>query len=299
MPELPDITAYIGALERRILGQRLERVRLASPFLLRTADPPLTSADGRAVESLRRIGKRIAIGLQGDVWLVLHLMIAGRLHWRVPNAKLAGRQALAAFDFAAGSLILTEAGSKRRASLHVVRGEADLEAMDPGGIEIFSTDAAGFQAALTQENRTLKRALTDPRLVSGVGNAYSDEILHAARLSPIQLTRKMKPEEWERLFEATRSTLTLWMERLELEARKGFPEKVTAFRPEMAVHGRFNQPCPRCGEKVQRIRYADNETNYCARCQTGGKVLADRSLSRLLGSDWPRTLEELESLKKK
>jgi formamidopyrimidine-DNA glycosylase len=299
MPELPDITAYIGALEQRILGQRLERVRLASPFLLRTADPPLSCADGRLVSSLRRIGKRIAIGVEGDVWLVIHLMIAGRLHWRPPNAKLAGRQALAAFDFAAGALILTEAGSKRRASLHVVRGQAALEEMDPGGIEIFSTDAAGLQSALTLENRTLKRALTDPRLVSGIGNAYSDEILHAARLSPIQLTHKMKPEEWERLYIAARSTLTLWMDRLELEARKGFPERVTAFRPEMAVHGRFNLPCPRCGEKVQRIRYADNETNYCARCQTGGKVLADRSLSRLLGSDWPRTLEELEMLKRK
>jgi formamidopyrimidine-DNA glycosylase len=299
MPELPDITAYIGALEQRILGQRLERVRLASPFLLRTADPPLSCADGRLVSSLRRIGKRIAIGVEGDVWLVIHLMIAGRLHWRPPNAKLAGRQALAAFDFAAGALILTEAGSKRRASLHVVRGQAALEEMDPGGIEIFSTDAAGFQSAMTQENRTLKRALTDPRLVSGIGNAYSDEILHAARLSPIQLTHKMKPEEWERLYTAARTTLTLWMDRLGLEAKKGFPEKVTAFRPEMAVHGRFNEPCPRCGEKVQRIRYADNETNYCARCQTGGKVLADRSLSRLLGSDWPRTLEELEMLKRK
>jgi len=299
MPELPDITAYIGALEQRILGQRLERVRLASPFLLRTADPPLSCADGRLVSSLRRIGKRIAIGVEGDVWLVIHLMIAGRLHWRPPNAKLAGRQALAAFDFAAGALILTEAGSKRRASLHVVRGQAALEEMDPGGIEIFSTDAAGLQSALTLENRTLKRALTDPRLVSGIGNAYSDEILHAARLSPIQLTHKLKPEEWERLYTATRTTLTLWMDRLGLEAKKSFPEKVTAFRPEMAVHGRFNEPCPRCGEKVQRIRYADNETNYCARCQTGGKVLADRSLSRLLGSDWPRTLEELEMLKRK
>jgi formamidopyrimidine-DNA glycosylase len=299
MPELPDITAYIGALEQRIHGQRLERVRLASPFLLRTADPPLSCADGRLVSSLRRIGKRIAIGAEGDVWLVIHLMIAGRLHWRPPNAKLAGRQALAAFDFATGALILTEAGSKRRASLHVVRGEEALEAMDPGGIEIFSTDAAGFQAALTVENRTLKRALTDPRLVSGIGNAYSDEILHAARLSPIQLTHKLKPEDWDRLYTAARSTLTIWMDRLELEAKEGFPEKVTAFRPEMAVHGRFNLPCPRCGEKVQRIRYADNETNYCARCQTGGKVLADRSLSRLLGSDWPRTLEELEMLKRR
>jgi formamidopyrimidine-DNA glycosylase len=299
MPELPDITAYIGAMEERIVGQRLEGVRLASPFLLRTVDPPVESVDGRVVRALRRIGKRIAIGVEGDVWLVIHLMIAGRLHWRPANAKLAGRQALAAFDFANGALILTEAGSKRRASLHLVRGEEALVAMDPGGIEIFATDAADFKSALTVENRTLKRALTDPRLVSGIGNAYSDEILHAARLSPIQLTHKMKPEEWERLYAATRTTLTLWMERLQAEAKKGFPEKVTAFRPEMAVHGRFNEPCPRCGEKVQRIRYADNETNYCARCQTGGKVLADRSLSRLLGSDWPRTLEELEMLKRK
>ena len=230
---------------------------------------------------------------------MLHLMIAGRLHWKGPQAKLAGRNALAAFDFPNGSLTLTEAGSKRRASLHVVRGEEGLHSADPGGIEIFSTDLAGFRAALCEENRTLKRALTDPRLVSGIGNAYSDEILHAARLSPVTLTHKLKPEEWERLFSATRSTLSLWMDRLRKEAEKSFPEGVTAFRPEMAVHGKFDQPCPRCGEKVQRIRYADNETNYCARCQTGGKVLADRSLSRLLGSDWPRTLDELEALKRR
>ncbi|MGA8741256.1 MAG: zinc finger domain-containing protein, partial [Terracidiphilus sp.] len=232
-------------------------------------------------------------------WLVLHLMIAGRLHWKAPQAKLAGRNGLLALDFPNGTLVLTEAGSKRRASLYVVRGEEALQAMNPGGVEIFETDLNGFRAALTAENRTLKRALTDPRLTSGVGNAYSDEILHAAQLSPITLTHKLKPEEWERLFAATRSTLTVWMDRLKAEARKSFPEKVTAFRPEMAVHGRFNLPCPRCGEKVQRIRYADNETNYCAKCQTGGKVLADRSLSRLLGSDWPRTLDELEALKKK
>ena len=299
MPELPDIAAYITALEARILGQTLERVRLASVFLLRTVDPPLESVEGRTVVALRRVGKRVCIGVEGDLWLVLHLMIAGRLHWKPPLAKLAGRNALAAFDFPNGSLTLTEAGSKRRASLHVVRGEEGLRSADPGGIEIFATDLDGFRAALTEENRTLKRALTDPRLVSGVGNAYSDEILHAARLSPITLTHKLKPEEWERLFAATRSTLTLWMERLQKEAEKSFPEGVTAFRPEMAVHGKFDQPCPRCGEKVQRIRYADNETNYCARCQTGGKVLADRSLSRLLGSDWPRTLEELEALKRR
>ncbi len=299
MPELPDIAAYITALEARILAQPLERVRLASVFLLRTADPPLSAVEGRPVRELRRIGKRIAIGLEGDLWLVLHLMIAGRLHWRPPQAKLAGRNALAAFDFPSGSLVLTEAGSKRRASLHVLRGEEALHAVDPGGVEIFSTDLDGFRAALTLENRTLKRALTDPRIISGVGNAYSDEILHAAQVSPIALTHKLTPEEWERLFAATRSTLALWMDRLRTEAEKTFPEKVTAFRPEMAVHGRFGQPCPRCGEKVQRIRYADNETNYCARCQTGGKVLADRSLSRLLGSDWPRTLEELEALKRR
>ena len=303
MPELPDIAAYISALEPRILGQPLDRVRIASVFLLRTVDPQLASAEGRTVTALRRIGKRIAIGLEnkqnGDLWLVLHLMIAGRLHWKPPGAKLAGRIALAAFDFPTGSLVLTEAGSKRRASLYVLRGEAALEAIDPGGVEIFATDLAGFRAALTAENRTLKRALTDPRLISGVGNAYSDEILHAAQLSPITLTHKLNPEEWDRLFAATRSTLTFWSDRLRAEANKSFPEKVTAFRPDFAVHGKFDQPCPRCGQKVQRIRYADNETNYCAHCQTGGKVLADRSLSRLLGSDWPRTLDELEALRKK
>ena len=299
MPELPDIAAYISALEPRILGQPLERVRIASAFLLRTADPPLASAEGLTVTALRRIGKRIAIGVEGDIWLVLHLMIAGRLHWKPAGAKLAGRIGLAAFDFPTGALILTEAGSKRRASLYVLSGEAALEAIDPGGVEIFSTDLAGFRAALTAENRTLKRALTDPRLISGVGNAYSDEILHAAQLSPITLTHKLKPEEWDRLFAATRATLIFWSNRLRDEASKSFPEKVTAFRPDFAVHGKFDQPCPRCGQKVQRIRYADNETNYCAHCQTNGKVLADRSLSRLLGADWPRTLDELEALKRR
>ena len=299
MPELPDISAYISALEPRILNQPLERVRITSPFLLRTADPPLDSVKGRTVRAIRRIGKRIAIGLSDELWLVIHLMIAGRLHWRAAEVKLGGRQNLAAFDFPSGSLVLTEAGSKRRASLHLFRGEQALATVDPGGIEIFDTSLEGFRNALTLENRTLKRALTDPRLVSGIGNAYSDEILHAARLSPIALTHKLKPDEWERLYAATRTTLTEWMERLNKESAKKFPEKVTAFRPEMAVHGRFNQPCPRCGEKIQRIRYADNETNYCAVCQTGGKVLADRSLSRLLGSDWPRTLEELEALKRR
>jgi formamidopyrimidine-DNA glycosylase len=299
MPELPDISAYITALEQRIVNQPLQHVRVASAFLLRTADPPVASAEGRTVRELRRIGKRIAIGLEGDLWLVLHLMIAGRLHWKGANAKLAGRNTLAAFDFPTGSLTLTEAGSKRRASLHVLRGEQGLHSIDPGGVEIFATDVNGFRAALTIENRTLKRALTDPRLISGVGNAYSDEILHAAQLSPIVLTHKLQPDEWERLFAATRSTLSLWTDRLRSDAEKSFPEKVTAFRPDFAVHGRFNEPCPRCGDKVQRIRYADNETNYCARCQTGGKVLADRSLSRLLGSDWPRTLDELEALKRR
>ena len=249
MPELPDIAAYITALEARILGQALERVRLGSVFLLRTAEPPITTVEGRTVQQIRRIGKRIAIGVDGELWLVLHLMIAGRLHWRAAGAKLAGRNALAAFDFDTGSLMLTEAGSKRRASLHVLAGEEALRSIDPGGVEIFSTDLEGFRAALTAENRTLKRALTDPRVISGVGNAYSDEILHAAQLSPIALTHKLKPEEWERLFAATRSTLTLWMDRLRAEAEKAFPEKVTAFRPEMAVHGRFGLPCPHCGEE--------------------------------------------------
>ncbi len=299
MPELPDISAYITALESRILGQPLQQVRITSPFLLRTADPPLSSVNGHAVQSVRRIGKRIAIGVEGDLWLVLHLMIAGRLHWRSPQIKLAGRQNLAAFDFPSGTLVLSEAGSKRRASLHLLQGEEALASINPGGVEVFSTDLEGFRSALTLENRTLKRALTDPRLVSGIGNAYSDEILHAAQLSPVALTHKLRREEWERLYSATRATLALWIDRLQAEALKKFPEKVTAFRPEMAVHGRFNQPCPRCGQKIQRIRYADNETNYCAQCQTGGKILADRSLSRLLGSDWPRTLEELESLKRR
>ena len=306
MPELPDITAYITALEPRILGATLQGVRLQSVFVLRTADPPIAAVEGKTVRELRRIGKRIAIGLGGasgqnqeKLWLVIHLMIAGRLHWRPPQARLSGRQSLLALDFSGGSLVLTEAGSKRRASLHLLRGEQALSDIDPGGIEIFSSDLDGFRAALTQENRTLKRALTDPRIISGVGNAYSDEILHAGRLSPIALTHKLKPDEWQRLFDATRSTLTLWMERLVSEAKEKFPEGVTAFRPEMAVHGRFGQPCPRCSTPVQRIRYADNETNYCATCQTGGKVLADRSLSRLLGADWPRTLDELEALKRR
>ena len=298
MPELPDISAYLSALEERIIGQPLEHVRIASAFLLRTAQPPLTDAEGHGVSELRRIGKRIAIGLDNGLWLVLHLMIAGRLHWRPRGAKLAGRNNLAAFDFPNGSLVLTEAGTKRRASLHVLKGEQALAAADPGGIDVLAGDLAVFRAALTLENRTLKRALTDPRIVSGIGNAYSDEILHAAQLSPVTLTNKLTAEEWSRLFTATRDTLRLWIDRLRIESRASFPEKVTAFRADMAVHGRYGKPCPRCGEPVQRIRYADNETNYCARCQTGGRVLADRALSRLLGKDWPRTLDELEALKR-
>jgi formamidopyrimidine-DNA glycosylase len=299
MPELPDISAYLSALEERIVGQPLEHVRIASAFLLRTAQPPVTDAEGHRVRELRRIGKRIAIGLDNDVWLVLHLMIAGRLHWRSRGAKLAGRNNLAAFDFPNGSLVLTEAGTKRRASLHFLKGEQALQLADPGGIDVFASDAAQFRAALTLENRTLKRALTDPRILSGIGNAYSDEILHAAQLSPVTLTSKLAPEEWNRLFAATRDTLRLWIDRLRIESHENFPEKVTAFRADMAVHGRYGKPCPRCGEPVQRIRYADNETNYCAKCQTGGRVLADRALSKLLGKDWPRTLDELEALKRR
>jgi formamidopyrimidine-DNA glycosylase len=299
MPELPDISAYLGALQERIVGQPLQGVRINSAFLLRTASPPIAETSGHVVTALRRIGKRIAIGLDNDLWLVFHLMIAGRLHWRPQSAKLSGRNNLAAFDFPNGSLVLTEAGTKRRASLHVLRGEAALQAADPGGIDVFDSDPAQFRAAMTAENRTLKRALTDPRILSGIGNAYSDEILHAARLSPIALTSKLTSEQWSRLYAATRETLRLWIDRLAVEAAKGFPEKVTAFRKDMAVHGRFGLPCPRCGEPVQRIRYADNETNYCAKCQTEGKVLADRALSRLLGADWPRTLDELEALKRR
>ena len=304
MPELPDIAAYISALEPRIVGQPLERARIASAFLLRTAQPPLASVEGRVVRELRRVGKRIAIGLENDLpkddlWLALHLMIAGRLHWRPSGAKLAGRQSLAAFEFPNGSLVLTEAGTKRRASLHVLSGEEGLRSIDAGGIDVFSSDLDLFRATLTAENHTLKRALTDPRLLSGIGNAYSDEILHAAQLPPTALTQKLKPQEWDRLFSATRETLKIWVDRLRAEAKADFPEKVTAFRKDMAVHGRYGKPCPRCGDGVLRIRYADKETNYCARCQTGGKVLADRGLSRLLGSDWPRTLEELEALKRR
>ena len=298
MPELPDVEAYLFALRERILHQTLTDVRVASAFLLRTAQPPLAAANGRKVTELRRIGKRIAFGLEDDLWLVLHLMIAGRLHWKPPGVRLAGRNALAAFDFVPGSLTLTEAGSKRRASLYVVQGQAALVALDPGGIDVLACTPTAFEAALTVENRTLKRALTDPRILSGIGNAYSDEILHAAQLSPILQTRKLTPAQWHTLYTATQTTLIEWRDRFLTEAGAAFPEKVTAFRPEMAVHGKFNQPCPRCAAKVQRIRYADNETNYCPRCQTEGKLLADRSLSRLLKSDWPKTLDELETLKR-
>ncbi len=309
MPELPDITAYLTALNPRVVGQTLEHLRIASPLLVRTAVPRITSVEGKPVLALRRIGKRIVFVFPsdtgaGDLFLVLHLMIAGRLHWRAFDPKkgppkLGGRNNLAAFDFPHGSLVLTEAGAKRRASLHLVQSEAALAQLDPGGADVLSLTLDAFTAALTAENHTLKRALTDPRVFSGIGNAYSDEILHAARLSPLAQTRKLSPEELARLYVATRATLQLWIDRFNIEAERAFPEKVTAFRPEMAVHGRFNLPCPRCGAPVQRIRYADNETNYCPTCQTAGKVLADRSLSRLLGADWPRTLDELEALKRK
>ncbi len=296
MPELPDVTVYIEALELRILGQRLARVRLASPFLLRTVAPPIAAAAGRRVESIRRIGKRIAIGLAEELWLVVHLMIAGRLHWRSPDAKLAGKRDLAAFDFAAGALVLTEAGSKKRASLHVIQGEVALAAVDPGGVEVLDAGLDAFRAALTRENHTLKRALTDPRIFSGIGNAYSDEILHRGRLSPVAMTKTLSAAEIARLHRATGATLCEWIGRLRADAGANFPEKVTAFRPAMAVHGRYGQPCPDCGTAVQRIRYAANETNYCPLCQTDGKLLADRALSRLLKRDWPRTVDELERL---
>jgi len=299
MPELPDILAYMHALRARILNKKIESIRIASPFLLRTAQPSIAEAEGHKVVDLRRIGKRIAIGVEDELWLVLHLMIAGRLQWKEPGAKLAGRMNLASFDFNDGSLFFTEAGSKHRASLHVVRGDDALYDLDPGGIDVFDCGLEGFKQALRLENRTLKRALTDPRILSGIGNAYSDEILHKAKLSPIIRTQKLSDGEWQRLYEAVCDTLTEWINRFRAEADKKFPSKVTAFLPEMAAHGKYGQPCPVCGEKIQRIRYADNETNYCARCQTEGKLLADRSLSRLLHSDWPRTLEELEALKRK
>ena len=294
MPELPDVAVYIACLEPRILGQTLNGVRIANPFLMRTVEPPLAAASGRRVRRLRRIGKRIVIGLEGDLGLVVHLMIAGRLHWKEPGTALPKRHGLAAFDFTSGSLTLTEAGSKRRASLHVVEGEAGLRALDPGGVEVMDADLETFRRALTNRNHTLKRALTDPHVFSGIGNAYSDEILHRARLSPVKLTDRLTSDEIARLHTAARRTLAEWTERLRAEAGDAFPEKVTAFRPDMAVHGRYGEPCPDCGAPVQRIVHGAHETNYCARCQTGGKLLADRALSRLLKKDWPRTLEELE-----
>jgi formamidopyrimidine-DNA glycosylase len=293
MPELPDITVYIEALERRILGEQLIAVRANSPFLLRTFEPPLSSVERKTVRSLRRLGKRIAIGLDNQLWIVLHLMIAGRLHWKPPQAKLAGKYNLAAFDFAQGTLVLTEAGAKRRAALYLVRGERELAEHDPGGLDVFAATCDQFAATLRSHNHTLKRALTDPALFSGIGNAYSDEILHRARLSPFALTQKLHEGDIQRLRSAARDVLQEWIDRLRVEGGAGFPERVTAFRPEMAVHGRFGKPCPVCGAPVQRIRYADNETNYCAGCQTDGHILADRSLSRLLKDAWPRHLDEL------
>jgi formamidopyrimidine-DNA glycosylase len=296
VPELPDIVVYIEALEKRLLGERLEAVRIASPFLLRTATPPVSSAAGKKVLQLRRLGKRICIGLEEELWLVLHLMIAGRLHWRLRGAKVSTPRGLAAFDFSAGTVLWTEAGSRKRASLHVVAGEDGLRALDPGGLEVLDADASRFAAVLLSENHTLKRALTDPHLFSGIGNAYSDEILFEAKLSPLALTQRLSVPEIQCLFAAVRTTLTHWTDQLRTDAAGKFPEKVTAFREGMAVHGRYKQPCHRCGTKIQRIRYASNETNYCPTCQTGGKLLADRALSRLLREDWPRTMEELELL---
>lgn len=294
MPELPDIEAYLAALETRVLGETLEQVRITSPFLLRTFDPSIDDVVGSKVTQFKRIGKRIAIGMENDLWLVLHLMIAGRLHWKPPKTKLSGKQNLAAFDFPHGSLLLTEAGSKRRASLHVCR-TAELGLHDRGGIEVLNTTLAIFQERLARENHTVKRSLADPTLFSGIGNAYSDEILHRAQVSPLAHTQKLSEEELLRLFSATQEVLTEWSDRLKQDAEKSFPEHVTAFRDEFAVHGKFGKPCPVCGTTVQRIRYADNETNYCPRCQTKGKLLADRSLSRLLKDDWPKSIDEWES----
>jgi formamidopyrimidine-DNA glycosylase len=294
MPELPDIVVYLDCLKPRVQGQPLNKVRLASPFLLRTTLPPLETALGKRILDLSRLGKRIVFLLEDDLFLVLHLMIAGRLHWKPAGAKIPAKVGLAAFDFATGTLILTEAGSKKRASLYLVKGAEELARHNPGGLEVLQADEASFRATLVKENHTLKRALTDPRLFSGIGNAYSDEILHRARLSPLAVTQRLSPEDVGKLFQATRATLEDWTRRLRQEAGDGFPEKVTAFRPEMAVHGRHGKPCPVCGTTIQRIVYADNETNYCPRCQTGGKILADRSLSRLLKDDWPRSIEELE-----
>jgi formamidopyrimidine-DNA glycosylase len=294
MPELPDITIYIEALQKRVVGQPLRRIRIRSPFVVRTFDPPLEAVEGKTVHEVRRLGKRIAFGFDDDLWLVLHLMIAGRLHWKPPDAKLPGKYALAAFDFPDGTLLFTEAGSKHRASLHVVRGEEALKGHDPGGLDIFTCSPDQFAAALRRENHTIKRTLTDPRMIDGIGNAYSDEILHRARMSPFVQTGKIADDEIARLLQASREVLSEWIDRLRDETEDDFPENVTAFRPEMAVHGKFGKPCPVCGTKVQRIRYADNETNYCPKCQTEGRILADRSLSRLLRDDWPKHIDDLE-----
>jgi formamidopyrimidine-DNA glycosylase len=293
MPELPDIVAYIEALQPRILGQPIQNILISSPFLLRSVDPPLSEAFGKKITHLRRLGKRIVSEIDGDLFLIIHLMIAGRLHWRDAGSKAKGR-GLATFIFPSGTLVLTEAGTKKRASMYLVRGEAGLASHDPGGLDIFESDLAGFRSTLTRENHTLKRALTDPHLFSGIGNAYSDEILHAAGLSPLKLTKGLKESEVQTLFEATHRTLGFWLEKLRRDAKDTFPEKVTAFRPDMAVHGRYGLPCPKCGTPIQRIVYAENEANYCPVCQTGGRLLADRALSRLLKEDWPRTLEEME-----
>jgi formamidopyrimidine-DNA glycosylase len=299
MPELPDVSVYVEAIHARVVGHKLIRALVKSPFLLRSTTPPIGAAHGRTVRDVRRLGKQIAIGLEGNLWIVLHLKIAGRLHWKTSAPKLGGRNILVAFEFDNGWLWLTEAGTQRRAALHVVEGDAGLESLDAGGIEPLDADLGAFSAALRSSNHTLKRSLTDPHIFSGIGNSYSDEILHRAQLSPIAMTQKLTDAEIERLYDATRATLIEWTDRLRAEAAGEFPEKVTAFRPEMAVHGRYRLPCPRCGAKIQRIRYASNETNYCAKCQTGGRLLADRALSRLMHDDWPRTLDELEALKKR
>jgi formamidopyrimidine-DNA glycosylase len=299
MPELPDVTVYVEALRQRVLGHALRQARIRGPFLLRTTSPPLESTFGKTVTEVRRVGKRIAFGFEGDLWLAVHLMIAGRFHWKNRAPGLTAKNHLAAFEFDTGWLLLTEAGSQHRAALHAVVGEEGLASLDAGGIDVLESDLPAFEEGLRLENHTLKRALTDPRLFSGIGNAYSDEILHRARLSPVAMTQRLDAESLDRLFRATQEVLREWIDRLRREAGEKFPEKVTAFRPEMAAHGKYGQPCPRCGARIQRIRYASNETNYCPNCQTGGRLLADRGLSRLLREDWPRTLEELEALKRR
>ncbi len=299
MPELPDVTIYVESIRTRVVGHKLVRALVRSPFLLRSTAPPVSATLGQRVHDVRRLGKQIAIGVEGDLWLVLHLKIAGRLHWKTTAPKLGGRNILVAFEFDNGWLWLTEAGTQRRAALHVVEGEEGLQSLNAGGIEPLESSFDAFTTAIRSSNHTLKRSLTDPHIFSGIGNSYSDEILHRAQLSPVAMTQKLALDEIERLYDATRATLLEWTDRLRVEAAREFPEKVTAFRPGMAVHGRYGQPCPRCGAKVQRIRYASNETNYCATCQTGGRLLADRALSRLLHEDWPRTLDELEALKKR